>query len=88
VARQAKIYCTIGYERGNKPGCGYVARFVRKSDGVQVGAATWNRKERRFENARGIGGTHLDLAQVATIEARVPSLRSDGLIWYSDEDER
>jgi hypothetical protein len=88
MGRQAKIYCTIGYKRGSKPGCGYVARFVRKNDGVQVGAATWNRKERRFENARGIGGAHLDLAQVEAIVPNVPNLRCDGAVWYSDESEK
>jgi hypothetical protein len=87
VAQHVKIYCEIKYERGNGPGKGFVARFFRKRDQVQVGAAFWNKKTRTFDNVRGIGGNALLPAEVQCFTTMVPdSLRCKGFPWYSHKD--
>lgn len=84
MARKPEIYCVIKYERGNGPGKGFVARFFRKCDDVQVGAAFWNKKARGFDNVRGIGGYALRPADVQCFTTMVPdSIRCDGVSWYS-----
>lgn len=73
-----KLYCTIDYERGRPRGKGYVARFMRVSDSVYVGSATWSRKERRFEDLNKVTPE-----QVAPFAKLVPELRADGGQWSS-----
>lgn len=87
MARKPEIYCVIKYERGNGPGKGFVARFFRKCDDVQVGAACWNKKARGFDNVRGIGGTVVQSADVQQFTTMVPdSISCNGGSWYSHKD--
>jgi hypothetical protein len=79
-----KLFCSINYEPGHARSKNLVARFYRCRDSVQVGAATWLKKERKFIDVRGIGRNALLQSEADAFAASVPVLKVNG-IWYSNK---